>query len=209
MIPGQSNRKCGGQETSAQICSIAPERAAVHYHGDDLGRRCEAVLYNFRAILGIATGSFRGNADLHHNRVTIRFVMWSGQTLCRKLLQPKRRGMIMRRLQFMGIAVIGLAISIGAASALPGSTPSTNALGGGSTSNVAAIAVASGAEITEAAANDDRDRITCRDRVVTGSRLADARDCHTRTEWDQITRATRDYINGQQLKGLNAAPPND
>jgi hypothetical protein len=53
------------------------------------------------------------------------------------------------------------------------------------------------------------DRIVCRERIVTGSRLAYARDCHTRAEWEEITRAARDYINGQQLKGLNAAPPND
>lgn len=53
----------------------------------------------------------------------------------------------------------------------------------------------------------DPNRVICHDRIATGSRLAYARDCHTRAEWDMITKEARDYINGQQLRALNAAPP--
>jgi hypothetical protein len=58
-----------------------------------------------------------------------------------------------------------------------------------------------------AAATSGDDKLICRNRHVIGSRIAVARDCHTQREWNEITRAARDYTNGQQLKGLEAGHP--
>src|SRR6476659_7111084 len=57
------------------------------------------------------------------------------------------------------------------------------------------------------AAAADRNRMICRDRVATGSRLSYARDCHTQMEWDVIARTSREYINGQEMKGFQAGKP--
>jgi hypothetical protein len=45
--------------------------------------------------------------------------------------------------------------------------------------------------------------VVCKDRVATGSRLAYARDCHTRAEWESIARDAQDYAQGIQLHGFN------
>jgi hypothetical protein len=58
-----------------------------------------------------------------------------------------------------------------------------------------------------AATTSDDDKLICRNRHVIGSRIAVARDCHTQREWNEITRAAREYTNGQQLKGLEAGHP--
>jgi|KBSMisStandDraft_5_1062788.scaffolds.fasta_scaffold64451_3 hypothetical protein len=67
----------------------------------------------------------------------------------------------------------------------------------------AASAPASAAQTATA----DRNRVICRDRVATGSRLSYARDCHTQMEWDIIARTSREYINGQEMKGFQAGKP--
>jgi cytochrome c5 len=118
----------------------------------------------------------------------------------------------MRRLLFTGLAVIGLVVPAGATWAqhadtatLSGSAATPDARAGSPTPTT----LAPPAKLVEVADRlAERNKITCRDRIATGSRLAYARDCHTRAEWEEITRIARDYINGQQLKGLNAAPPN-
>jgi hypothetical protein len=46
------------------------------------------------------------------------------------------------------------------------------------------------------------EEVICRDRIATGSRLAYARDCHTRAEWESITHASRDLIEGIQMRGF-------
>ena len=49
--------------------------------------------------------------------------------------------------------------------------------------------------------------VICRNRIATGSRLAYARDCHTRAEWDVITRSSQDFINTIQKRALNSNNP--
>jgi hypothetical protein len=44
--------------------------------------------------------------------------------------------------------------------------------------------------------------VICRNRIATGSRLAYARDCHTRAEWESITRSSQDFIQRVQSRGL-------
>ncbi|HEX3946018.1 MAG TPA: hypothetical protein VHW69_18235 [Rhizomicrobium sp.] len=111
----------------------------------------------------------------------------------------------MRRLPFTSFAIIGFVVPLGTMWAQP-----ANALWATAASPSSPATGASDPRAMEVASKTaGPDRIVCRERIVTGSRLAYARDCHTRAEWEEITRAARDYINGQQLKGLNAAPPND
>src|SRR6185503_14746653 len=103
----------------------------------------------------------------------------------------------MRRVLFTGLAVIGFVVPVGPLWAQPAASPGSPATAPSHTQTEEVATKLAG-----------RNRIICRDRIATGSRLAYARDCHTRAEWEEITRLARDYINGQQLKGLNAAPPN-
>ncbi|MFL5236198.1 MAG: hypothetical protein ACJ8EL_01060 [Rhizomicrobium sp.] len=70
----------------------------------------------------------------------------------------------------------------------------------------AAPAASTPAPAAQASATDPN-RVICRDRVATGSRLSYARDCHTQMEWDVIARTSREYINGQQMKGFEAGKP--
>jgi len=49
----------------------------------------------------------------------------------------------------------------------------------------------------------DANEIICKSRIATGSRLAYARDCHTRAEWDTIAREAQEYAQGIQLHGFN------
>lgn len=51
------------------------------------------------------------------------------------------------------------------------------------------------------------DRVICRNRMATGSRLAYARDCHTRAEWDFITRSSQDFTNGIQQRSFELNNP--
>jgi hypothetical protein len=51
---------------------------------------------------------------------------------------------------------------------------------------------------------DTHSSVICEDRVVTGSRLAYARDCHTQAEWEVIRRAARDYLDITRRKSLNS-----
>jgi hypothetical protein len=53
----------------------------------------------------------------------------------------------------------------------------------------------------------DPHELICHDRVATGSRLAYARDCHTRAEWDVISRSSQDFINTIQRRALNTDNP--
>jgi len=53
----------------------------------------------------------------------------------------------------------------------------------------------------------DADRVICRDRMATGSRLAYARDCHTRAEWDFITRSSQDFTTGIQQRSFELNNP--
>src|SRR2546423_13025212 len=53
----------------------------------------------------------------------------------------------------------------------------------------------------------DPHEVICHDRIATGSRLAYARDCHTRAEWDVITRSSQDFINTIQKRALNSNNP--
>jgi len=70
-----------------------------------------------------------------------------------------------------------------------------------------AASVASAPASAAQTATADRNRVICRDRVATGSRLSYARDCHTQMEWDIIARTSREYINGQEMKGFQAGKP--
>jgi len=47
------------------------------------------------------------------------------------------------------------------------------------------------------------EEVICKNRVATGSRLAYARDCHTRAEWQTISRTAQDFTQGIQLRGFN------
>src|SRR5689334_776865 len=51
---------------------------------------------------------------------------------------------------------------------------------------------------------DTHASLICEDRVITGSRLAYARDCHTQAEWEVIRRASRDYLDITRRKSLNS-----
>ena len=100
-------------------------------------------------------------------------------------------------------AMIGLAAFVGMASA----DPPENASVVQPLSTAPAVAPPASAPPPPTATAYDRNKIICRSRVATGSRLAYTRDCHTQMEWDLITRTGRDYINGQQLKAMEAGKP--
>src|ERR1043166_3449099 len=51
---------------------------------------------------------------------------------------------------------------------------------------------------------DTQTSLICEDRVITGSRLAYARDCHTEAEWEVIRRSGRDYLNTIRRKSLES-----
>ncbi|HSC18446.1 MAG TPA: hypothetical protein VLC74_05985 [Rhizomicrobium sp.] len=57
------------------------------------------------------------------------------------------------------------------------------------------------------AQRSDADRVICRNRMATGSRLAYARDCHTRAEWDFITRSSQDFTTGIQQRSFELNNP--
>jgi hypothetical protein len=56
--------------------------------------------------------------------------------------------------------------------------------------------------VPSAPSQPDPNKVICQDRIVTGSRLAYARDCHTQAEWDVIKRASKDYLEGIQQRAL-------
>jgi|tagenome__1003787_1003787.scaffolds.fasta_scaffold20981399_2 hypothetical protein len=120
-----------------------------------------------------------------------------------------KQGEMMRAVAGLGLAaMIGLVGFVGTASpgplenSAPAPAPSTTA-----PATPAPPASVVPSTTTATAAADNRNRIICRSRVATGSRLAYTRDCHTQMEWDVITRTGRDYINGQQLKAMEAGKP--
>jgi len=43
--------------------------------------------------------------------------------------------------------------------------------------------------------------------MATGSRLSYARDCHTKAEWDFITRSSQDFANGIQQRSFELNKP--
>ena len=51
---------------------------------------------------------------------------------------------------------------------------------------------------------DTHTALICQDRVITGSRLAYARDCHTEAEWEVIRRGGRDYLNTIRRRSLES-----
>lgn len=53
----------------------------------------------------------------------------------------------------------------------------------------------------------DPNELICHDRIATGSRLAYARDCHTRAEWAIITRSSRDFLNTIERNQLTSNNP--
>jgi hypothetical protein len=103
------------------------------------------------------------------------------------------------------VGFVGMACADPAENASPSSAPSSTAAAAAA-STVSAAPSATPAIASTTAVND-RNKIICRSRVATGSRLAYTRDCHTQMEWDLITRIGRDYINGQQLKAMEAGKP--
>ncbi len=60
---------------------------------------------------------------------------------------------------------------------------------------------------SQSSASGDPDKVVCRNRTATGSRLSYVRDCHTQREWNEITRSAREYINLQQQKAMEAGRP--
>ncbi|MFL5236572.1 MAG: hypothetical protein ACJ8EL_03050 [Rhizomicrobium sp.] len=114
---------------------------------------------------------------------------------------------MMRTAAALGLmAVMGLVRFVGLASA----DPSENSSMPPAVPSAAPAATAppgSAVPSATAATTDDHNKIICRNRVATGSRLAYTRDCHTQREWDAITQTGRDYINGQQMKGLESGKP--
>jgi hypothetical protein len=119
----------------------------------------------------------------------------------------------MRTIAGLGFAaVIGLAGFAAVAAADPSenaSPPPASSTAAPATAAPPASAAPSATSATTpaTATADDRNKIICHNRVATGSRLSYTRDCHTQMEWDIITRTGRDYINGQQMKGLEAGKP--
>ena len=96
---------------------------------------------------------------------------------------------------FVLSAIIGLTVVSSAAFA---NTPNTL----GSPTSPAVPSVPSASPNTP-----DPNEIICHDRVATGSRLAYARDCHTRAEWAIITRSSQDFLNTIERNQLTSNNP--
>lgn len=96
---------------------------------------------------------------------------------------------------FVLSAVFGLTVASAAAFA---NTP--NALGSPTSPAVPGAPAAS-------PDTPDPNEILCHDRIATGSRLAYARDCHTRAEWAIITRSSQDFLNTIERNQLTSNNP--
>jgi cytochrome c5 len=60
---------------------------------------------------------------------------------------------------------------------------------------------ASAAAATPAKAVDDEDKVVCKSQQVTGSRFS-TRICHTKHEWAQIEKDSRDELMDQQSQSF-------
>jgi hypothetical protein len=58
-----------------------------------------------------------------------------------------------------------------------------------------------------AAAKDPDTKMVCRYIVPTGQRLGGERVCHTKAEWDELTRRDRDATTESQMKGMQGGAP--
>jgi hypothetical protein len=63
------------------------------------------------------------------------------------------------------------------------------------------------AAVSVAAAKDPDSKVVCRYIVPTGQRLGGERICHTKAEWDDMTRKARDATNENQMRGMQGGAP--
>ena len=54
---------------------------------------------------------------------------------------------------------------------------------------------------------DANSRVICKEVEVTGSLLPGPRICHTKAEWDDMTRKARDATNENQMRGMQGGAP--
>lgn len=56
---------------------------------------------------------------------------------------------------------------------------------------------------------DPQDRVTCREEERTGSILGGKRECHTRREWDEMSKQAKDWMDGAgRVQNQNMNNPN-
>jgi hypothetical protein len=57
------------------------------------------------------------------------------------------------------------------------------------------------------AAQKDADKVVCRMITPTGQRLGGERVCHTKAEWEDISRRARDDTTSTQMRGMEGGVP--
>ncbi|MGQ0740899.1 MAG: hypothetical protein ACT4OG_01200 [Alphaproteobacteria bacterium] len=63
------------------------------------------------------------------------------------------------------------------------------------------------ADESQSSGNDDPNRIVCKAGKPPGSRLPGPRECHTKAEWDEIARASREAATETQMRMLQGQQP--